>query len=148
FFIAGELIAQRMGATAVVAIGLRWSRHALNSAHSWHFKRFDPSRYGHLVLVLELVVVHLLGTRFDGVHAIGQLVHRAHSIAMVLHGHAHGIGHILDFFPRRTRLDLVDAIERVVDGGFRDGLMSALTFGMRTDNMVACRTAEDNEVEQ
>src|SRR5690606_30591590 len=68
--------------------------------------------------------------------------------AMVLHGHAHGVGDVLRFLARGARLDLVDAVKRIVDAGFGYGLMRMLALGMRLDDMMTSRTAEHDKVEQ
>src|SRR3546814_8709892 len=67
---------------------------------------------------------------------------------MVLHGIAKGIADLRDRCFRITVFEPVDAIDVIIDGRLRDRLVRVLAFGMRIDNMIARRTAENHQVQQ
>src|SRR5690606_33689264 len=148
FIVALGMVAKRMRAAAFGAVGRRLGRCTGHFDHVGHFKRFDAGRVEDLGLVLEVDVIHLLGNAFDGLDTLLQQVERAEHAAMMLHGNAHGIRDFLYLFARRARFDLVDAIQREIDGRFGNRLMSVLALGVRLNDVIASRTAKHNKVQQ
>src|SRR5690606_16430193 len=101
-----------------------------------------------LGLVLEVDVLNFRNQALDHVHTLLQQVERAEHATVMLHGVADLLADVLCLFAGRAGLEAVEAVEREVDCRLRDGLVVVLTLGMLTDDVLAGRATEHDEVKQ